>query len=231
MDAVLAISVEPESYAPKIYPFNPNFIKDAKGYRLGLSAAELDRLYAFREKGKFVNTAEEFQQVTKISDSLLGTISPYFKFPDWVLKRNKELQTTKSHVIIKTDLNLATAEDLVAVYGIGPVLSERIITVRTTLGSFADFEQLSWVYGLKPEVIEKVKERFHIVPGPNFKKLKINEASIYEISRFPGFNYAISKKIVSLRTMQGKLLNADDLSKIEDLNGYNLKLIALYLEF
>ena len=38
----------------------------------------------FRESNQWVNSAKEFQQVTKVSDSLLATISPYFKFPDWV---------------------------------------------------------------------------------------------------------------------------------------------------
>ena len=53
----------------KIYPFNPNYITDYKGYTLGLSADELDRLFAYREKGKFVNSAKEFQAVTRVSDS------------------------------------------------------------------------------------------------------------------------------------------------------------------
>ncbi|MFN7100931.1 MAG: helix-hairpin-helix domain-containing protein, partial [Flavobacterium sp.] len=31
----------------KVYKFNPNFISDYKGYRLGMSVAEIDRLLAF----------------------------------------------------------------------------------------------------------------------------------------------------------------------------------------
>src|SRR5436190_23821337 len=31
-----------------IYPFNPNFITDFKGYRLGMSVVQIDRLLAFR---------------------------------------------------------------------------------------------------------------------------------------------------------------------------------------
>lgn len=79
---------------PKIYPFNPNFITDFKGYKLGMSVAEIDRLLAYRKQNKFVNSAAEFQAVTKVSDSLLNAISPYFKFPDWVKnKKNILLQT------------------------------------------------------------------------------------------------------------------------------------------
>src|SRR5690606_11739878 len=35
-----------------IYPFNPNFITDFKGYQLGMSVAEIDRLHALRKKDK-----------------------------------------------------------------------------------------------------------------------------------------------------------------------------------
>ncbi len=81
-------AVEIEKRKPKIFPFNPSFITDYKGYKLGMSVAEIDRLLAFRKKGKYINSVKEFQRVTKISDSLLAKISPYFKFPDWVTKRN-----------------------------------------------------------------------------------------------------------------------------------------------
>lgn len=47
-----------------IYPFNPNFITDYKGFKLGLSPEQIDRLQAFRAQNKYVNSAEEFQQVT-----------------------------------------------------------------------------------------------------------------------------------------------------------------------
>ena len=42
-------------YVPKIYPFNPNFITDYKGYKLGMSVPEIDRLLAFRKEKK-INT-------------------------------------------------------------------------------------------------------------------------------------------------------------------------------
>ena len=83
------------NYVPKIYPFNPNFITDYKGYKLGMSVPEIDRLIAFRKQNKYVNSPEEFQAVTKVSDSLLHAISPYFKFPDWA-KDKKEFNGYKN---------------------------------------------------------------------------------------------------------------------------------------
>ena len=49
-------SIELEKNSPKIYPFNPNFITDYKGYRLGMSVEEIDKLHDFRAKGNFSKT-------------------------------------------------------------------------------------------------------------------------------------------------------------------------------
>ena len=61
-----------------IYPFNPNFITDYKGFKLGLTPEQIDRLQAFRAQNRYVNSAREFQQVTGVSDSLLAKIAPSF---------------------------------------------------------------------------------------------------------------------------------------------------------
>jgi DNA uptake protein ComE-like DNA-binding protein len=129
-----------------VRPFNPNFITDFKGYQLGMSVEEIDRLLAFRKSNRFVNSAEEFQEVTKVSDSLLNKISPRFKFPDWVSKRytekSKVFSTKKNEVKTPIDINKATAEDLKKVYGIGDGLSTRILKERAKHGGFVSMDQL-----------------------------------------------------------------------------------------
>ncbi len=45
-----------------------------------MSNEEIDRLLTFRKQNQWVNSAKQFQQVTKVSDSLLNTISPYLSF-------------------------------------------------------------------------------------------------------------------------------------------------------
>ena len=87
-----------------IYPFNPNFISDYKGFKLGLTTAQLDKLQAFRAAGKYVNSAEEFQRVTGISDSLLRRYGGLPSFPEWVKNKNKdnEQKTAAEHIESKT---------------------------------------------------------------------------------------------------------------------------------
>ena len=51
-----------------------------------LTNEEIDRLLKFRGQDKWINSPQQFQEVTQISDSLLAEIAPYFKFPEWVTK-------------------------------------------------------------------------------------------------------------------------------------------------
>ncbi len=71
--------IEIANRKPKIYPFNPNFITDYKGYTLGMTPKEINRLHQFRAEDKWINSVPDFKKVTKVSDSLLKVISPYFK--------------------------------------------------------------------------------------------------------------------------------------------------------
>tara|TARA_R110002126_G_scaffold178628_7_gene327668 strand:+ start:1512 stop:2399 length:888 start_codon:yes stop_codon:yes gene_type:complete len=224
---------------PTVYPFNPNFISDAKGYRLGMSIEEIDRLLAYRKLNKYVNSAIEFQQVTLVSDSLLRSISPYFKFPDWI--KNKKPATYKkydNHIgfakaekLVVKDINLATPEDLIKVYGVGLVLSERIIKLREAVGGIVSMEQMNDVWGLSPEVIDKIKLSFKVMTIPIVKKIDINNASVKELSQFMYFKNGLAREIVIYRSMNGDFADIEDLTKIKGFPVEKRNIIALYLDF
>ncbi len=231
-----SLKIDSKDYKPTIYPFNPNFITDFKGYKLGMSVAEIDRLLTYRKENKFVNSAEEFQAVTKVSDSLLNLISPYFKFPDWVKNKKDNFQTfakndfSKPEKNILLDINQATKEDLIKVYGIGDKISDRILEQKEKFGAYVSMEQMNDIWGLSPEVIEKLKSSFVVKSALNAKKININNASVKELSQFPFFRYQLAKDIVIYRTMNGHI-TIDDLSKIKGFPVEKIKIIALYLDF
>lgn len=226
-------------YVPKIYPFNPNFISDYKGYKLGMSVPEIDRLLAFRKENKYVNSPKEFQSVTKVSDSLLNAMSPYFKFPDWLNNKKKfkdfkkypNTAFAKKEKIAIIDINQASQEDLIKIYGIGEAISLRILKFKESLGGFVSMEQMKDVWGLSDEVIENLNIHFKVLVLPNLKKIDINNASIKELSQFPYFKYPLSKNIVTFRSMNGDIKNIEDLTKIKGLSIDKANIIALYLDF
>ena len=234
MDSLKKIKTE---YQPKIYPYNPNFITDYKGYKLGMTTEQLDRLFAFRKENKYVNSAKEFQQVTKVSDSLLKEMAVYFKFPDWVNSK-KEYQSNYTpfpkkdkEVIVVKDINHATAEDLIKIRGIGEAISARILKERDKFGAFASMEQMQFIWGLSPEVIDYLNQYFKVVDVSEVKKININEATLKELSAFPFFNYSLSREILIYRSMNTKIKDTSDLTKIKGFPVDKVAIIALYLEF
>jgi DNA uptake protein ComE-like DNA-binding protein len=221
-----------------IYPFNPNFISDYKGYKLGMSIQEIDRLHQYRAQNKYVNSAAEFQKVTLVSNAVLEKISPYFKFPEWVSakqeKSNKTFQVfaprKKKEVIVK-DINLATKEDLIAVYGIGEKLADKILIEKEKFGGFVSMEQFQFIWGISPEAIQDLQKRFVVKHTNSITKIAINDLSIKELSKFPYFNYSLAKEIVIFRTMNNGIKEIADLTKIKGMPNEKIKIIALYLEF
>lgn len=219
-------------YQPK--PFNPNFISDYKGYMLGMSVAQIDRLLTFRKTGKYVNSAREFQQVTQVSDEQLEKMQPYFKFPDWVQNRNNSVKFEKKDFLKPEpllDINLATADDLKKIYGIGDGYAQRILNMRQQLGGFVHIDQVEDVWGLPVPVMDALKQRFKVGVQPTIRKININKAGIKELMQLPYFRYPLAKAIVMQRSMNGSYKNIEDLTKISDFPVDKIEIIALYLDF
>ncbi len=227
--------VELEARQPKIYPFNPNYITDYKGASLGMSNEEIDRLHAFRKQDKWVNSTEEFQQVTKISDSLLNAISPYFKFPDWVTNPKPKANVTVYNNTPKTfaqkqDLNTATAKQLQKINGVGAYFSERIVKFRNAFsGGFIADVQLQDVYGLTPEVIEKITEQFTVKTPRVIKKININEAAIEDLVTIQHIDYDLAHDIVEQRQLRDGYKSLDELKKVNGFPVNKFEIIKLYL--
>ncbi|SDS28589.1 DNA uptake protein ComE [Gillisia sp. Hel1_33_143] len=219
--------------SPKIYPFNPNYLTDYKGYMLGMSTAEIDRLLAYRKTNRWINTSEEFQSITQVSDSLLHKITPFFKFPDWA-KKNNTTYKTNTQPLLKTnvpkrDLNTVSAEELQKVKGIGEVLSERIVKYRTKLGGFVGDIQLKDIYGLSAESRKELLQYYTVQTLPDFKILNINEASVIQLSELPYIDYELAREIVNYKLLHETIHNFEELAKIKGFPSEKIDRIALYL--
>ncbi|WP_283635851.1 ComEA family DNA-binding protein [Aquaticitalea lipolytica] len=231
--------VEIEKSKPKIFPFNPNFITDYKGYSLGMSNEEIDRLLAFRKQDKWINSVQQFQDVTQVSDSLLSEISPYFKFPDWVTNpksksnwkdyNNSNQYQTKTFEQ-KADLNTATALQLQKVNGVGVKLSDRIVKFRNKfVGGFIADVQLQDVYGLSPEVIERITNEFTVKTPRKVQKINLNTATRDQLVTIQHIDYEIAHHIIEQRTLRDGFKSLDDLTKVKNFPIQKIEIIKLYL--
>ena len=225
--------IEIEERAPKIYPFNPNYITDYKGYTLGMSSDEIDRLLRFRDQGDWINSIKQFQEVTKVSDSLLNQISPYFKFPEWVTnpkQKNSYSDNKPKTFAEKKDLNKATEEQLQTVNGIGAYYSEKIIKLRSKfVGGFIADVQLQDVSGLTPEVIEKITNEFTVKTPRQIQKINLNTATVDQLVTIQHIDYEVAYNIIEQRQLREGYKSIDELTKVKDFPVNKIEIIKLYL--
>ena len=228
-------TIEVASKMPKVFPFNPNFLTDFKGYALGMSTEEIDRLLAFRKENKWINSVKDFKKVTKVSDSLLNKISPYFKFPDWVTNSKSKNKYVKREFKEKTfkqkiDLNLATQGQLEGLNGIGKTFSKRIIDYRNKLGGFTNDIQLYEVYGLDFQATNSILKEFTVKTPKKIIKMALNSISASDIATVPSISFDIAKKIWEFRILNEGIKSFSELDNIEGLTKRKLQGIQLYLK-
>lgn len=233
--------VKIEENKPKIYPFNPSFLTDYRAYWWGMSPQEYDRLLAHRKSGKYINSAKEFQQVTGINDSLFNVMKPHFKFPDWVTnkkqssfdrsKKNKAGMLQNEHKpVVEKDLNQATYDDLVAIYGIGDKLAKRILKYKEVLKGYSFNDQLYEVWYLDKEVADRVLERFAVLEKPDIQPININEANFKQVLHLPYIDYELTKKIFDYRDEVAEIQSLEELKQIEGFPIEKFDRISLYLK-
>jgi competence protein ComEA len=218
-----SLRIKENAQTPIVYQYNPNYLTDYRAYTLGLPPEAFDKLLRYRQTNSYVNTPKQFQEVTKLSDSLMEKLLPQLKFSKPLYKSK-----TKNRIVLKKDINKASASDFQEVSGIGAVLSERIIKYRSFLSGFSVLEQCYEVYGLDSLVVQRLWERFEIQSLPEIERLDLTTVSLQELEQIPYLNRADARKIIAHRT-KNKGISTATLSELFVNSPNKLQRIKLYL--
>ena len=218
-----SLRIKENAQTPIVYQYNPNYLTDYRAYTLGLPPEAFDRLLRYRQTNSYVNTPKQFQEVTKLSDSLMEKLLPQLKFSKPLYKSK-----TKNRIVLKKDINKASASDFQEVSGIGTVLSERIVKYRSYLSGFSVLEQCYEVYGLDSLVVQRLWERFEIQSLPEIERLDLTTVSLQELEQIPYLNRADARKIIAYRT-KNKGISTVTLSELFVNFPNKLQRIKLYL--
>ncbi len=125
-------------------------------------------------------------------------------------KLNDASSAINEHKPFVLEVNSATAEEYEKLYGIGKVLSERIVTFRDKLGGFYAISQVKDVFGIEDSVYQNFKSHLTINPVKP-KKININSATYEELTANPYFFSTVAKQIIGYRT------KVKPFTKIEDV--------------
>jgi DNA uptake protein ComE-like DNA-binding protein len=111
------------------------------------------------------------------------------------------------------ELNSATVEQLQALPGIGPVLSNRILKYKNRLGGFSSKGQLKEVFGLSTETFVRI-ESCVIVDKSLIQELNLNVVKLDQLKKHPYISFRQAMDLMRYRERKGKFQNIEDINKL-----------------
>ncbi|HUS87672.1 MAG TPA: helix-hairpin-helix domain-containing protein [Bacteroidales bacterium] len=138
------------------------------------------------------------------------------------------LETAAGYSLPQLYINKADSADFERLPGLGPVLSARIVKYRELLGGFVRHGQLSEVYGLKDEVIEKLSP-YLLVDSTNIRAININNATFRELLRHPYITKEQTESIMNYRSLAGPFTDVRELVVNRIFSPLEFERVSAYL--
>jgi DNA uptake protein ComE-like DNA-binding protein len=215
-----------------LYPFDPNSADSTAFVGLGLKPYLASNILKYRKKGGWFKTSDDFGKLYGLSPEKLKELKPYITIHDKKLTKTDSLvlkrKEQKKDLIV--ELNSADTTVLMQVAGIGRGYAKGIIRFRQQTGGFVSVDQLSELYGMQQENLNRIRPHCK-VNQELVKKIKVNLASVQRLKGHPYLSFYQSKAIYDLRRKKGKLKNINDLKVLSEFTPENLAKIEPYLSF
>jgi DNA uptake protein ComE-like DNA-binding protein len=171
--------------------------------------------------------ADHAQDIALLERTLM-LLEAHKKSPKCTPKKfKKELHSLQS--MPSFDINIADEIQLSTIEGIGPVLSARIVKFRNQLGGFISKAQCQEIYGLRPEVAERLKQHTYIGVDFQPEKIDINTADAQTLAAHPYITYQQARSIARYRAQHGPFLTTESLSALELIDKATLEKLNPYL--
>src|SRR5690606_28688373 len=234
-----------EEEVPHQFEFNPNYISFDSLLLLGIRSDIARRIVNYRNAGGSFEVKKDLQKIYGLSSEQYEKLSNLMSLPEERLPKhrneyrisdnkfeseNPEPVHTGEKVASLFDINSADTSQLKRIYGIGTVLSARIIKYRDLLGGFVKKEQLKEVYGIKEEVYGALAEQSFIADNYIPERININRDSVQQIAAHPYVSYNMAKTIINYRLQHGPFQEKSDLLKIHLFDSVQLKNIVPYID-
>ncbi len=196
----------------------------------GLSKRGALILKKYLSKGGKIRKADDLDKIYGITPEMKNELLSHLKFDSIIepVTLNKiNIEKTKSEII---DINSADSIALIGVKGIGAKTAQKIIAYRKLLGGFFSTEQLSEVYGIRPENLEIIKSQVKI--STQHQKISINSISSKELKKHPYFrNENIAFILAAYRDKHGDFKNEEELKKCVGVTNEWLNKARNYIEY
>ncbi len=204
---------------PTITPFyfDPNTLSAMDWKKLGLKDKTIQTIVNYRSKGGVFKKSEDLKKIYGLSALEYRRLLPYVQIePDEIhMYSNKATKrpSKTGYQNLAIDINTADSTEWIALPGIGPVLTNRIINFRKKLGGFYSIEQVKETYGLSDSTFQLIKPMLQQGSTP-VQQLNINTATLAELKAHPYISNNIAKLIVAYRNEHGNFPQIEEVQKI-----------------
>lgn len=213
-----------------LFFFDPNIASLDDLKNLGFSDRLSRRIMNYRAKGGKFKVKRDLRKLFGMDSILMARLYSYIDLPEKI-----NLTVAKHYPVIspvhstRFDLNLADTAQLIQLYGIGPKLSQRILSYRDRLGGFISQDQLNEVYGLDSVVINQLKKRTFIREDFRPRQINVNAADEKELRSLPYIKLHLAKSIAAYRFQHGDFASIEELGQIALMDASLFQKIKPYL--
>lgn len=231
-----------ENHTGKLFLFDPNTASHADWIALGVRDKTATTIIRYREKGGRFRKPEDISRIFGLSPSLAMRLQPYVRIKPAPVDQYKESAVLKSGKVwgnnnlpvpssaaLKVEINSADSLQWLALPGIGPKLTSRILNFRQRLGGFNSVQQVAEVYGLADSVFRIIQPLLVAGEG-QIKQISINGAGKAELAEHPYIRQQLAGAIVQYREAHGPFRQLEDLRRIHLISEPVFEKIRPYLK-
>ncbi len=216
--------------------FDPNTVLEEELKQMGIPDRISKSILAYRNHGGKFRYKEDVKKLYGLTPQLYSDIEPYITLPvkgestpNAHSFRNYSDSIARMASII-VELNSADSASLVALKGIGPASAKRILLYRNRLGGFYAVDQLTDIYGISPETIEKLKKNL-VLDTSLIIHIELNTISVDSLASHPYVTLYQARAIEYYRGKKGTIHSMDELVRNRILPQEVAQKLGPYIRF